>query len=101
MINCKNCINWVDESLDQIEADHNAHPHIFMGCRIFGFLVNSEELPECRHYQVSENLFTICNSCHITVSHWGNASIARTLTCSALSPAKGAKTAGTALISSG
>ena len=31
MINCRNCINWVDESLEQIEADH-AYPHIFMGC---------------------------------------------------------------------
>jgi hypothetical protein len=67
MINCRNCINWVDESLEQIEADHNAGPHIFMGCRIFGFLENNEALQECRHYQVSENLFTICNSCHITV----------------------------------
>jgi hypothetical protein len=67
MIQCRNCINWVDESLEQIEADHNAHPHIFMGCRIYGFLEKNEDLPECKHYVASENLFTICSSCRITV----------------------------------
>ena len=67
MINCRNCINWADESLEQIEADHDAHPHIFMGCRIFGFVENNEDLPSCDHYRESENLFTICSSCHITV----------------------------------
>jgi hypothetical protein len=67
MIKCRNCINWVDESLEQIEADQNAHPHIFMGCRIFGFSEKSEELQSCKYYKESENLFTICSSCHITV----------------------------------
>ena len=67
MINCRNCINWADESLEQIETDHDAHSHIFMGCRIFGFLEHNEELPSCKYYRESENLFTICNSCHITV----------------------------------
>jgi hypothetical protein len=67
MIHCRNCINWVDESLEQIEADHNAHPHIFMGCRIFGFIEKNEDLNECQYYQVSENLFTVCSSCHIAV----------------------------------
>jgi hypothetical protein len=67
MINCRNCINWSDESLDQIEADKNAHPHIFMGCRIFGYLENNEELPSCKYYRESDNLFAICSSCHITI----------------------------------
>ncbi len=67
MVNCKNCINWVDESLEEVEADRNARPHLFMGCRIFGFLENYEEMRDCKHYVASENLFTICNSCHITV----------------------------------
>lgn len=67
MINCKNCINWMDESLDRIEADKGAHPHIFMGCRIFGFVENSSSMQDCRHYVLSENLFTICSSCRITV----------------------------------
>jgi hypothetical protein len=67
MIQCRNCINWADESLEQIEADHNAHPHIFMGCRIYGFLEKNEDLPECKFYVASDNLFTICSSCHITV----------------------------------
>ena len=67
MANCKNCINWVDESLEQIEADHSVHPHLFMGCRIFGFLENNTDIHNCKHYVLSENLFTICSSCHLTV----------------------------------
>jgi hypothetical protein len=67
MVNCKNCINWRDESLDEIQADPDSHPHIFMGCRIFGFVENYEDMRDCKHYVVSENLFTICGSCRITV----------------------------------
>ncbi len=67
MINCKNCINWADESLEQIEADHQKHPHIFMGCRIYGFIENNENLDDCKHYRESENLFAVCSTCHITV----------------------------------
>jgi hypothetical protein len=67
MIHCKNCIHWIDESLEQIEADHGAHPHIFMGCQISGQIENQENRQDCQHYIVSENLFTLCNSCHITV----------------------------------
>ena len=67
MIHCKNCINWLDESLEQIEADHGAHSHIFMGCRIFGPVEDPDGLQDCKHYVVSQNLFTICATCHITV----------------------------------
>jgi hypothetical protein len=67
MIHCKNCIHWQDESLDQIEEDRGLHAHIFMGCRIFGNLQTIDEVQKCRHYHASENLFTLCNSCHITV----------------------------------
>jgi len=67
MIHCKNCIHWADESLEQIEADHGGHPHIFMGCRIFGFIENHQNLPECNYYVASQNLFTICSSCKIVV----------------------------------
>jgi hypothetical protein len=67
MIKCKNCTNWLDESLDQIQADDSAHPHVFMGCRIFGYLENNAEMEDCTHYVQSENLFTICNSCRVTV----------------------------------
>jgi len=66
MISCKNCVNWVDESLQDIEADHNAHPHMFMGCRIFGFREKTD-IESCPRYVTSENLFTICNSCKIVV----------------------------------
>jgi hypothetical protein len=67
MINCRNCINWVDESLQQIEEDESARPHIYMGCRIFGFVEDSAALDSCNHYVASENLFTICSTCRITV----------------------------------
>lgn len=67
MVNCRNCIHWVDESLDQIAADRSNRPHLFMGCRIFGFLENNTDMHDCRHFVLSENLFTICSSCHITV----------------------------------
>jgi hypothetical protein len=67
MIHCKNCIHWADENLEQIEADHGEHSHIFMGCRIFGFIENNQNLPECKHYVASRNLFTICSVCKIAV----------------------------------
>jgi hypothetical protein len=67
MINCRNCINWLDQSLAQIEADPADGKHIFMGCRIFGYLENNTALAECAHYTQSENLFTICGSCGISV----------------------------------
>ena len=67
MINCKNCINWVDESLEEIEADHSTHSHLFMGCRIFGHPEKTSDLQSCTYYVESENLFTICSSCKITV----------------------------------
>jgi len=67
MINCRNCIHWVDESLKEIEADTQGSPHLFMGCRIYGFLENNTALSSCDHYRVSENLFTICTDCGVTV----------------------------------
>jgi hypothetical protein len=67
LINCRNCIHWVDESLEQIERDHGNHPHLFAGCRIFGHVENSTALPSCPRYQQSENLFTICVTCRISV----------------------------------
>jgi hypothetical protein len=38
-----------------------------MGCRIYGFREGNAALKSCPHYRESENLFTICNTCHITV----------------------------------
>ncbi len=67
MIHCKNCIHWEDESLEQIEEDRGSHPHIFMGCRIFGPLENADDRQNCEHYQASEDLFTICSTCRIPV----------------------------------
>jgi hypothetical protein len=38
-----------------------------MGCRIFGYVENNTALESCPHYNVSENLFTLCGTCHLTV----------------------------------
>ena len=67
MINCRNCINWVDESLMQIEANPEAATHIFSGCRIFAYVENNASLESCPHYVQSDNLFTLCATCHISV----------------------------------
>lgn len=67
IIHCKNCINWMDESLDQIVADRDNPSHIFMGCRIFGFIEDTAAMQDCKSYTESTNLFTLCNTCHITV----------------------------------
>jgi hypothetical protein len=67
MINCRNCISWVDESLKQIEADAGNSSHVFMGCRIYGIREGITTLESCPHYVQSENLFTICQTCNITV----------------------------------
>jgi len=65
MIHCKNCIHWVDESLDRIDADPGKDPHLFSGCRMLGFVPNQTALPGCKHYIASENLFAICATCGI------------------------------------
>jgi hypothetical protein len=67
MFFCKNCIHWVDENLQQIEKDPEAHSHIFMGCSIYGPVERNDDRQNCKHYVISENLFTICNTCRITV----------------------------------
>jgi hypothetical protein len=67
MTNCKNCIYWIDESLEQIEADPADHSHIFMGCRMMGSVDCCHAPESCRYYIASENLFTICHSCKLTV----------------------------------
>ena len=67
MINCKNCIHWIDESLEQIESDPVRGNHVFMGCRILGNLDGRCQVESCRHYTLSQNIFTICNTCKITV----------------------------------
>jgi hypothetical protein len=66
-MNCKYCINWVDESLNQIEADRGVHSHLFMGCRIFGCFEKGNEPQTCEQYKASDNLFIICSSCGIVV----------------------------------
>jgi hypothetical protein len=67
MIHCKNCIYWIDESFDQIEADPCRENHIFMGCRIFGNLDGTCEVERCDHFKESGNIYTICKTCGITV----------------------------------
>jgi len=65
--NCRNCIHWVDERLDQIEANPGGGSHLFSGCRLLGFIEKNDELPHCDHYVASKNLFVICGTCGIVV----------------------------------
>lgn len=67
MAHCKNCIHWVDESLDDIEAGRSGGPHVFMGCRMSGVAGAPQDADSCSNYSVSDDLFTICRSCNITV----------------------------------
>jgi hypothetical protein len=67
VINCKNCIHWIDEPLKEIEAEGNRESHIYMGCRIFGDLGGNYRPVSCPQYRESENLFAICSTCRITV----------------------------------
>ena len=66
MINCHNCINWVDEDLQQIGNEGDGLPHIFMGCRIYGY-IEQPEMEDCPHYVESDNLFSICGKCKIRI----------------------------------
>lgn len=67
MIFCKNCINWIDENLEEMTPDDVQTCHIYMGCRILGDLEGNYQRSNCKYYKESENLFIICNSCGITV----------------------------------
>jgi hypothetical protein len=67
VINCRQCMNWFDESLEQIENAPQDQPHLFMGCRIYGYVEGNEALESCEHYRQSSNLFTLCSTCKISV----------------------------------
>jgi len=66
MINCRTCINWIDESLEEIEANHGSGGHVFQGCRIFGYVENDTALQSCEHYLESANLYAVCGTCRLT-----------------------------------
>ena len=67
MIDCRNCINWVDGNLEEAETDTGRESGFFMGCRIYGIRDGRTALESCPHYHESDNLFTICHTCRITV----------------------------------
>jgi hypothetical protein len=67
MIHCRNCSHWIDESLGEIEADRGERSHVFMGCRIHGMSKGATELDSCNDYAESPELYTICETCRVTV----------------------------------
>jgi hypothetical protein len=67
MNHCKNCVNWIDESLADIEADRDGKPHIFMGCKIFGPVERIEDRRNCTDFTAVADLYVICGVCKITV----------------------------------
>ena len=67
MNHCKNCIHWIDESLAGIAANRDGEPHIFMGCKIHGFVEKIEDRRNCPDHTASADLYAICGVCGITV----------------------------------
>jgi len=67
MNHCKNCVNWIDESLADIETNRDGKPHIFMGCKIHGFVEKTEDRQNCTEFTASADLYAICGVCRITV----------------------------------
>jgi len=67
LINCRNCIHWIEEDLENIESRSAGDSRLFSGCRLMGHVENSSAMPDCVHFVASENLFTICGTCRITV----------------------------------
>ena len=66
MKHCKNCINWIDESLVDIEANRDDKPHIFMGCKIHGNIERIEDRRNCPEFNEAADLYAICSVCKIT-----------------------------------
>ena len=56
MIHCRNCIHWIDESLNEIEARADGPVPVFMGCRFYGLSREATELEDCPHYVESADL---------------------------------------------
>jgi len=67
MKHCKNCIQWIDESLADIETNRDGKPHIFMGCKIHGHIEKIESRRDCAEFIACDDLYTICGVCKITV----------------------------------
>ena len=67
MIFCKNCRHWVDEPLDDIASDPEAHSHLFMGCRLLGPVEFPEKARRCARYEESAELFALCRRCGLAV----------------------------------
>jgi len=67
-MNCKNCTNWIDENLADMETGRNdGESHIFMGCRIYGPVERIEDRRKCPEFVVAADLYTICGTCRIRV----------------------------------
>jgi len=67
MIDCRNCINWIDGNLEEAKAGDDQGSGFIMGCRIYGIRDGKTALESCPHYHESDNLFTICRTCRLTV----------------------------------
>jgi len=67
MNHCKNCVNWIDENLADIETNRDGKPHIFMGCKIHRFVEKIEDRQNCPEFTASADIYAICGACGITV----------------------------------
>jgi hypothetical protein len=70
MIDCRLCVNWVDENLDDIPVPENGENStaLFFGCKIYGNIEDWETRAHtCPQYQQSAELYAMCSSCQIVV----------------------------------
>lgn len=70
MKDCRFCINWVDENLDDITSPEGeeATTHIFFGCKIYGNIEDwKTRAYTCPEYRESPDLYALCSSCKIIV----------------------------------
>jgi len=70
MKDCRFCVQWVDENLEDIVASEGVDtaPHLFFGCKIYGNIEDwKTRANTCADYQESADLYAMCSSCQIVV----------------------------------
>lgn len=68
MIDCRLCINWIDEKLSEIEPwreeEGSERHHIFFGCRIYGNIADfATRAPSCPDFRPAQQQYAGCSGC--------------------------------------
>ena len=70
MGDCRFCVNWVDENLEEIASAErdDGTPYLFFGCKIYGNVEDwTRRADTCPDYRESPDLYGLCASCAIVV----------------------------------